>query len=191
MNLNRGTTLWIFALLALLMLSTRFAHFFTLPDASWAVFFAAGFYCAGHSRWAFPLLMLEAVAIDFIVTRHLGISDYCITPAYAFLVPAHAALWYGGVWLRRGYHHEPADLLRLVISAGLAVNFAYLLSNSSFYWLGGRISAPNWAQYLDNYARYYANFQIVPAGYLALIALLHGVAAHYLPALRLPWVQKR
>lgn len=184
MILNRSSQATIFALLALLMLTTRFAHFASLPDASWAVFFAGGFYLAGRSAWTFPALMLEAVAIDFFVTRHLGVSDYCITPAYAFLVPTHAVLWLGGIWLRRRYAFEARSILLLAASAGAAINLAYLISNGSFYWLGGRIADPNAAQYLDRFLAYYGNFMLVSAGYLAIIAALHAAAAAVLPGLR-------
>lgn len=44
----------LFLVLALVMAATRINHFGALPDASWAVFFLAGFYLRGSARWAFP-----------------------------------------------------------------------------------------------------------------------------------------
>src|SRR5690606_36139481 len=65
--LSPGARGGILALLAVVMLATRINHFGALPDASWAVFFIAGFYLRGWGRWAFPLLMALAVAIDYVV----------------------------------------------------------------------------------------------------------------------------
>jgi hypothetical protein len=189
MNLNRTSQLTIFALLALLMLSTRFAHFAQLPDASWAVFFAGGFYFSGQGAGrrglaAFAALMLEAVAIDYIVIQHLGVSNFCVTPAYAFLVPTHGVLWLAGVWLRRGYAFRAVTLLRFACVAIVATHLAYLISNGAFYWLGGRYAEPNAGEYLARFSRYYVNFIAVTPGYLAVIALLHVAAAAVLPELR-------
>lgn len=185
LNLSRPAALTIFGLLALLMLSTRYAHFAQLPDASWATFFAGGFYFAGRRGLAvFTALMLEAVAIDYVVIQHLGISNYCVTPAYAFLVPAHGALWLAGAWLRRGYRFRPRTLLHFAGAAIVATHLAYLISNGSFYWLGGRYAEPNLAEYLQRFARYYVNFVTVTPAYLALIALLYIVAATVLPQWR-------
>ncbi|WP_051362255.1 hypothetical protein [Solimonas soli] len=185
LNPGRTSQLTIFGLLALLMLSTRYAHFAQLPDASWATFFAGGFYFAGRRGLAvFAALMLESAAIDYIVIQHLGISNYCVTPAYAFLVPTHAALWLGGAWLRRGYSFRPVTLLRFAMAAIIATHLAYLISNGSFYWLGGRYADPNAAEYLARFAQYYVNFTTVTPGYLAIIALLHVAAAALLPELR-------
>src|SRR5690606_25885106 len=106
----------ILALLAVVMLATRTHHFGAVPDASWAVFFIAGFYLSagrstadgaamrGWSLWAFPLLMALAVAIDYVVITGQGIafwSHYCVSTAYLFLLPSYVAPWLGGSWLRK------------------------------------------------------------------------------------------
>ncbi len=75
----------IFIALALAMAVTRIHHFDVLPDASWAIFFLAGFWLRGSARWAFPLLMAEAVLVDFVVITQQGMSfwsQYCVSPAY-------------------------------------------------------------------------------------------------------------
>ena len=69
--------LGIFAALALVMAATRvhlslFHH--DVWDASWGVFFLAGFWLRGTGRWAFPLLMAEAVLVDYLVITRMGIS---------------------------------------------------------------------------------------------------------------------
>ena len=93
------------ALLALVaaMGATRFGHLGTLwapPDASWAVFFLAGFYLR-EDRWVLAVLLCEAIVIDFVAIRVYGVSSYCVTGAYWFIVPGYSMLWLGGAWLRR------------------------------------------------------------------------------------------
>src|SRR3546814_5799109 len=71
MNTNLQRVI-VLSLLVLLMAATRthvFTHFTPVPDASWAVFFIGGFYLRNWSRWAFPLLMVLAVGIDWAVIR--------------------------------------------------------------------------------------------------------------------------
>ncbi|MCI0354802.1 MAG: hypothetical protein L0099_07175, partial [Acidobacteria bacterium] len=94
----KGSHWIVLAGLASLMAATRIpamGAMLHLQDASWAVFFIAGFYLKGQWRWAFPLLMAEAVGIDYCVIQYTGISNYCVTVAYWFLVPAYATLWLG------------------------------------------------------------------------------------------------
>jgi hypothetical protein len=165
--------------LALLLLITRMQpveHFLDLPDASWAAFFIAGYYLRGASiaRWAFGLLMLEAVAIDWIATQHLGVSDFCMTPAYWFLLPTHAAMWAGGYLLRRHAQVENGHALAaLVVLAFAATTLAYTISNGGFYWFGGRYPDPHFAEYVERFAMYYRWFVLVPCTYIAAAAFVH------------------
>lgn len=89
----------IFLLLALVMMTTRLHHFGMLPDASWGVFFLAGFWLRGSTRWAFPLLIALAVLVDFFVITSTGLNfwtHYCVSPAYWFMPVYFGALWFGG-----------------------------------------------------------------------------------------------
>ena len=122
------------SLLVLLMAATRshgFSHFTPVPDASWAVFFIGGFYLRAWARWAFPLLMALAVLIDWWVISSQGISfwsHYCVSPGYWFLIPAHLAMWMGGLWLRRHYTGASvAALGRLTVSVLAATALCHLL----------------------------------------------------------------
>lgn len=164
--------------LALLVLITRaqpVEHFLDLPDASWAAFFIAGFYLRdGVARWAFPLLMLETVAIDWIATQHLGVSDFCLTPAYGFLLPTHAVMWGGGWLLRRHAQVDNAHaLLALGVLAFGASTLAFTISNGGFYWFGGRDPDPHVARYVERFAMYYRWFVLVPCAYIAATACVH------------------
>ena len=96
---------FVLSVLVLLLAATRVNHFAAIPDASWAVFFIGGFYLATWTRWAFPLLMVFAVLVDWIVIRSSGLDfwqHYCVSPGYWLLLPAYFA-GAGGMLLGRNY----------------------------------------------------------------------------------------
>lgn len=162
--------------LATAMAATRFgacSGALVPPDASWAVFFIAGFYYAEEWRWALPALLIEAILIDLAAIHFYGLSDYCLTPAYAFIVPAYSMLWCGGAWLKRGYQGAVGDLRRLALSLLVAVSACYALTEGSFYWLGSRIAPVSFAGWGANFLTWYGYFMLVTAGYVALTALGH------------------
>ena len=171
----------IFLILALVMTATRVNHFAALPDASWAVFFAAGFYLRGSARWAFPLLMALAVLIDFFVITGQGIdfwSHYCVSIAYWFLVPAYLALWFGGSLLRRMYRGLGVrELALLAVLLVVAVSVSYLISNGSYYWLsdtwmaGGKLRS--FGGWIENLGDWYLGYLRTGAMYVGIAAVLH------------------
>jgi hypothetical protein len=166
----------VLALLAMVMAATRFsplAGVTHLQDASWAVFFIAGFHLASQWRLAFPALLAEAVLIDYIAIRYLGVSNYCITPAYWFLVPSYAALWMGGSWLRRHYSIDLRGLAWLTGSLVVAVSLCFFISNASFYWIGGRVADRTWDGWLANFSISYWPFLRVSLVYVGVAALVH------------------
>lgn len=175
-SLARPQQYAVLAALAVLMAVTRYHHFVPVPDASWAIFFIGGCYLKGLSRWAFPVLMLEAAAIDYFSTQHLGVSSYCMSPAYAFLVPTHAALWLGGNLLAGQLARGGSALKGLTalgVSAFVSVSVAFALSNGGFYWFGGRYPTPNVDEYLSRFAQYYPHFLAMPCLYIGIVAAIH------------------
>ncbi|MHB8475854.1 MAG: hypothetical protein ACYDBZ_06160 [Steroidobacteraceae bacterium] len=166
------------ALLAIIMATTRFSPLsgvMHLQDASWAVFFMAGFYLTGQRRWVLPALLAEAVLIDYISIRYLGVSNYCVTPAYWFIVPAYTALWVGGGWLFRHHSIDLRGLASLAGSVGVAVSVCFFISNASFYWIGGRVADPTWDGWLTNLSAWYWLFLRVPLAYIGVVALIHVI----------------
>jgi len=191
----------ILAVLALVMIATRSSllrdHLFPLPDASWAVFFVAGFYFSSGSRerlyglfsrslamGSFVLLMALAVLIDYVVISAQGIGfwqHYCVSPAYWFLLPSYAALWLGGAFLRahyRGLHARELGLL--VASALVATSVCYLISNGSFYWLSASVPARSFAGWIENLGDWYRPFVQTTLAYVAVAAIVHGLAVQFL-----------
>jgi hypothetical protein len=180
MNPITRRNLGIFALLALVMATTRLHHFGALPDASWAVFFAGGFYLRGATRWAFPTLHALAVLVDYLVISGQGQdfwSHYCVSPAYWLLVPAHFAMWFGGHWLRSQYNGPGLrEAGWFALTALLAINACYVISNGSFYWLSAAVAEPSMAGWARNLGDWFAPYLRVNAVYLGLGAALHVLA---------------
>src|ERR1019366_3250627 len=144
MNNIQTKTIAIFAALAAPMAATRFNHFgsaVSLPDASLAVFFLGGLYLARSTRVsmvAFIALILEAGLIDYYATSIQGTSDWCMTPAYWFLIPTYGSLWFVCRWF--AFRQNTADhtmegqgLIALALAAWAANSFAFVFSNATFY----------------------------------------------------------
>ena len=177
--------LGILAALALVMAATRvhlslFHH--DIWDASWGVFFLAGFWLRGTGRWAFPLLMAEAVLVDYLVITHMGINfwdHYCVSLGYWFLIPAYGALWMGGSWLAGHQRGLSLTTLALAVAVLLASEAAcYTISNGSFYWLSAHVPAPkSFAAWSANFGDWYLPFLATTATYVGLGAVLHVLAA--------------
>ena len=168
--------------LMLLMLATRFHHFGSsiyLPDASLAVFFLAGLFLSW--RW-FPLLIVLAAGIDFAATSWAGVSDFCITPAYGFLLPTYASLTLGGLWSRRYLQLGSNDLPMMTLMAVAATTAAFIISNGSFYFFSGYFASMSFGDYVTQTAGYYlpylgwAVFYI--AASLVLVKLARIALAH-------------
>ena len=139
MNNIQTKTIAIFAALAALMAATRFNHFgsaVSLPDASLAVFFLGGLYLAVSARAsiaAFIALILEAGLIDYYATSMQGVSDWCMTPAYWFLIPTYGSLWLVGRWFALRHTMQGKGLIGLALVAWAANSFAFVFSNATFY----------------------------------------------------------
>lgn len=172
----------IFAALAALMAATRMDHFALLPDASWAVFFIAGFYLSTWTRWAFPAFMALAVAIDYVVITRSGASfwtHYCMSPAYWCLVPAYFSMWAGGLWLRRGNPGlDLRALARLAVSVVASVVVCQLISQGSFYWVSSAVAEPTLAGWWKNYSDWLLPYMLTAAQYTGVATALHAVATY-------------
>lgn len=170
----------IFAALALLMGYTRvYGHLgsaFALPDASWAVFFLAGFYLMSSSRVAalvFAFLFAEAAALDYYAIVYRGVSDECFSPAYWFLIPTYASLWFGGRWVAARMQAKQAGSGILAAVAAGSITVAFLISNLSYYVLSDNFSKLSLAEYVSRTIQYYPQFLGYTLAYLGVAAMVH------------------
>ena len=179
MNNTQTRTIAMFAALAALMAATRFDHFgsaVSLPDASYAVFFLGGLYLAQSARAsmaAFIALILEAGLIDYYATSVQGISDWCMTPAYWFLIPTYASLWFAGRWFALRHMMQGKGLAGLAIVAWTACSFAFMFSNATFYLFSGRFADMSAIEYASRVVQYYGSYVSMALLYIACAAALH------------------
>lgn len=164
----------LLAVFVLLMIATRFHHFGTalhLPDASMAVFFLAGLYLRRHL--AFVGFMVLAVTLDWAAISYAGVSDFCVTPAYSFLLPAYATLWYGGRWYAGRLQATAVSMAGMLGVALVAASVSFVISNGSFYWLGGRYAEPHFAEYVARLWQWGPMFVRTTMAYVAVAAVAH------------------
>lgn len=176
--LSRRHVLIGFALVAL-MATTRMHHFGSalyLPDASLAVFLLAGFLIA--SPLFFGALFLEAVLIDYLAITQFGVDDFCVTPAYWFLIPTYAVLWFSGRYYARVHQHSWRSLGVFAGLTFVAVSVAFLISNGAFYAFSGRFPDMNMAEYAGRVAQYYVPYLTSAIVYLVPAALLYALITH-------------
>jgi hypothetical protein len=180
----QARSITIFAALAALMAATRFNHFgsaVSLPDASYAVFFLGGLYLARSARVsavAFVALLLEAGLIDYYATSVQGISDWCMTTAYWFLIPTYGILWLVGRWLAvrntmNGHTMEGNGLIGLALAAWAASSFAFVFSNVTFYLFSEHFADMSAVEYISRVSQYYVPYVSVALLYIACAVAMH------------------
>jgi len=146
-------------ILGFFMLITRFSHFgsaVSLPDASLAIFFLAGLIGSGFGT--FGILIIEAVLIDYIAISYFGVTDFCISPAYNFLILGYAILWGIGWFSQKFLQLGFGDTLKIFLISVIAASAAYFISNGSFYLLSGKFGVLSWDNYIDQFCRYYSMY---------------------------------
>ena len=183
--LSRPLFTAVASLFAMVMIATRFNHFgdaLHLPDASMALFFLGGLYLRKHL--AFLGFVVLSVLIDWYSVSYAGVSDFCITVAYAFLPLAYAVLWYAGRLLAPRYNGSLAS--HGMVFAGIVVSatLSYAVSNGAFYWLGGRYTDPNMSQYLQRFAQWAPLFVRAAAGYVLASQVVQALVFRFLPGAR-------
>ncbi len=169
----------IFAALILLMAVTRGSHFgssINLPDATLAIFLVAGFMLPRFT-WlalaAFMLLLLQAGGLDYYAIVHRGVSDYCVSPAYGFLIPTYASMWLGGRWFAAHQQNNLRGLALFGAVSSLATTIAFLISNGAFYLLSGRFTEMSVVEYAARVTKYYPPYAGNSLMYLAFAAVIY------------------
>jgi hypothetical protein len=157
-----------------LMAATRSHHYGSalhLPDASLAVFLLAGFFIA--SPVLFGALLVEAGLVDFLAITQFGVSDYCVTPAYWFLIPTYAVLWYAGRYYARIHQRSLRSLGQFAALSLAATSAAFFISNGAFYLFSGRFPDMGMAEYVSRVSQYYVQYLSGAALYLMPAVLLY------------------
>lgn len=188
MNATSPTSPWLkpgqltaLGLLAAWMLMTRLpdlSQLVHLRDASMAVFFIGGLLLG--RAWGFAVLLALAVGIDMLVFARVDALHLCFTPAYAFLLPAYALLWWAGRALARTSAQRQLaapGFLALGLVVGLAAALgSFLLSNGSFYLFSGAFAELSLGGFGSQFLRYAPSFVGMGVGWIALGLLTCALA---------------
>lgn len=156
LNLSAHIQLMIATVLIMLMMVTRGDYFLSLgqlPDASWAIFFLVGIYL--RSAWLLLGFFALSWALDFVAYQWGGVSDFCLTPAYIFLLPAYASLWLAGRWYAARYQFKWVTLIPLALSASVGLVLCELFSSGGFYFFSGRFDITTLAEYIQRTVQYF------------------------------------
>lgn len=175
LTLSKTNQTIIGVVLAGLVIATRGHHFASinaLPSASLAVFFLAGLYL--RPAWVFPALLALCAGLDFSAITYSGVSSFCITPAYGFLLPAYGVMWLAGRWLAKRVSFNVNTLLPLAGSITIASTVSELFSSGGFYFFGGRYPNPTVAEFLPRLEKYFPH-QLESIGFWLGIALVTHV----------------
>lgn len=173
MDMKKNKSFLLLAALIALMALTRSHHFDSmthLPDASLAVFLLAGFLLP---MAVFPVLLVVAGFADYFAFNYAGISDWCFSPAYWFLIPTYAVLFYVGRFYASRHQLTWRSLGLFTASAVVATSAAFVISNASFYLFSGRFADMSAMQYATSVAQYFLPYQISAMMYLIPAALLY------------------
>lgn len=180
MKIFQNTTAWIVAALILLMAATRYNHFgssVALPDASYAVFFLGGLYL-GRMRGGMTILamlLLEAALVDFYAINFQGVSAWCVTSAYGFLMFAYAVLWSVGRWYAPRHDLSGKGLSGLFVASVVAGSLAFVIANVSFYLLSGYFDSMSVAEYASRVTQYFGSYVAVTTIYIGCAVIVQVV----------------
>jgi len=174
MNLSKNSQIYILIALGLLLLITRGQHsliFNQLPSASWAVFFLLGFYIT-KKIW-FTIFILLAFSIDLYAVTWGGVSNFCVSPAYPFLIPAYGSLWLAGHFYQKYYiFHLKTIPLLLAVSIG-GIVFCELFSSGGFYFLSGRFIDTSMTVFFERVVTFFPSYVSSTFFYLSLAMFVH------------------
>ncbi len=165
-------------LLAAVMVATRIHHFgsaIQLPDASLAIFFLVGVYL--RPAWFFPLFLATAALIDYVAITVGGVSSWCVTPAYFFLIPTYASVWAAGRWYAPHHRDSWRTLVPLMGALVCGTTVAFLISNGSFYLFSGRFQDVTATTYAARVTRYLPSYVGYTFMYVLLAALVYATTA--------------
>jgi hypothetical protein len=162
----RMTPVRLWFLFAALILLTRSTQVFpaALPDATLALMLLGGIWIR---RWpGFAGLMGAVFAADWIATGALGVPDFCLSPAYAGLVPAYLLVWLGGWWLQAT--KLDASLVATLGATLVASSAAFAISNAFWYAFSGGFDGWPVTRFAAEVLQYYPAYVGPVLGYVAL-----------------------
>jgi hypothetical protein len=178
---NRGLSIALVALILITRTNYSSAIIDT-PDITLAAFFIAGMFILGsrlQSTLVFGILFGACVIADLLSFAA------CFTPAYVFLVPTYASLWFAGYLCREVDLVTVRGAVKVAAYFVIAVVVAYLISSYSFYYFSGRLSPSSALKYTQGLAHYFwhpyfswaAAYTVLAVGIAAVARLVASQSA--------------
>jgi len=174
LNLSRQHQIYIALTLVALIILTRGHHFATLhelPGASWAVFFLAGIYL--RSAWSLLGFFALSWGLDLMAYNWGGTDNFCLTPAYVFLLPAYASLWLAGRWYANRHSYALRTFMPLSASMVSGLVLCELFSSGGFYFFSGRFADTHWIEYTERTIVYFPMYLESFLFYTGLALVIH------------------
>jgi hypothetical protein len=119
--------------------------------------------------------MLLAFALDLVAVTWGGVSSFCLSSAYLFLVPAHAALWGAGRWFGRSKALSWSSLPSLGAAVALSTVVAEVLSSGGFYLFSGRFTELSVAELGSRLLTYFPSSLEAMVLYVGMGILVHAL----------------
>ena len=113
------------------------------------------------------MLIVEAGLLDYYATSIQGVSDWCMTPAYWFLIPTYGSLWLIGRWFALRHAIEGWGLVGLALTAWAANSFAFMFSNAAFYLFSEYFAGMSAVEYASRVTHYYGSYVSAALLYIA------------------------
>jgi len=160
------------------MIATREYHFASLhnlPGASWAVFFLAGVYLS--SGWSLPGLLALTWILDASAYFTVAESEFCLTSAYTFLIPAYGALWLAGRWFAKRYQFSWRTLVPLSSSLLIGAVLCELFSSGGFYFFSGQFEETTFSEFWQREAHYFPLYLQSLLFYAGITTVIHTLFA--------------
>ena len=145
---------WLSLAFVALILLTRSQHFgtqFSPPDATLAAFFLAALFAPGALTY---VALLATAALADQVAFASGVSSWCVTAAYVFLVPTYGVMWFAGYACRSTHFLSVAGSARLVGTLLISSAVAWVISSGSFFLFSGYFTEMPAAEYFGKVLRY-------------------------------------
>jgi hypothetical protein len=156
LTLSKPHQILIGAVLTLLLVATRGHHvasMVSLPSASLTVFFLAGIYL--RPAWAPAVLLAICAWLDYSAITVGGVSSFCVTPAYGFLLPAYGVMWLAGRLFAKHINLSTTALLPLTGFLLLGAFVSELFSSGGFYFFGGRFAETSFVEFGSRFVKYF------------------------------------
>lgn len=161
--------------IALMIIVTRGHHFASidfLPSASYAAFFIAGYFL--RSTLMFIALLALCAGLDMAAVTWGGVSNFCVTPAYGFLLPAYGTMWLAGRWTASNTSWQLSSLFNLTGAVVVASAIAEVFSSGGFYFFGGRYPDPTMVEFGARLLKYFPK-QLEAIAFWVVVALIAHV----------------